>query len=126
MANYQIEIERNNVTLAQFLRYVKQQCARKGIDAAIGREEFENPTHPDHSRYYVDNGIKRFTYNGYTTEWDAADAACKSEICCTLPYDMQTYILNFNGSMYNEICEFTFDNETHGHGYYYQANRDSE
>ena len=29
-------------------------------------------------------------------------------------------------SGYNEICEFTFDDEKTGHGYYYQANRDSE
>ena len=43
-----------------------------------------------------------------------------------LPYDFQTYILNHDGSMYNEICEFTFDDEKTGHGYYYQANRDSE
>ena len=27
--------------------------------------------------------------------------------------------------MYNEICEFTFDDEKTGHGYYYQANRDA-
>ena len=26
---------------------------------------------------------------------------------------------------YNEICEFTFDDEKTGHGYYYQANRDA-
>ena len=35
-------------------------------------------------------------------------------------------ILSFDGSMYNEICEFTFDDEKTGHGYYYQANRDAE
>ena len=43
MANYSIEIERNNVTLAQFLRYVRQQCERKGIDFGIERESFEKP-----------------------------------------------------------------------------------
>ena len=30
------------------------------------------------------------------------------------------YILNWDGSMYNEICEFTFDDEKTGHGYYYR------
>ena len=43
MANsYSIEIERNNVTfLAQFLRYVRQQCEKKGIYMEIDRDEFE-------------------------------------------------------------------------------------
>ncbi len=43
MADYSIEIQRNNVTLAQFLRYVRQQCEKKGIYMEIDREEFENP-----------------------------------------------------------------------------------
>lgn len=53
------------------------------------------------------------------------DAPCKSEICKFFAYDTQTYILNWDGSMYNEICEFTFDDKKTGHGYYYQANRDA-
>ena len=36
---------------------------------------------------------------------------------------MQTYI---DGSTYNEMSKFTFDDEKRGHGYYCQANRDSE
>lgn len=43
MANHNIEIERNNVTLAQFLRYVHQQCEKKGIYVKIDRETFEKP-----------------------------------------------------------------------------------
>ena len=31
MADYSIEIQRSNVTLAQFLRYVRQQCEKKNI-----------------------------------------------------------------------------------------------
>lgn len=57
---------------------------------------------------------------------DGTDAPCRAETCRTFAYDFQTYILNHDGSMYNEICEFTFDDEKTGHGYYYQANRDSE
>ena len=53
------------------------------------------------------------------------DAPCKSEICKSFAYDTQTFILNWDGSMYNEICEFTFDDEKTGHGYYCQANRDA-
>ena len=52
MANYSIEIERNNVTLAQFLRYVRQQCERKGIDFGIERESFEKPFIGEQLRIY--------------------------------------------------------------------------
>ena len=58
MANYNIEIERNNVTLAQFLRYVRQQCERKGIDFGIERETFEKPLSESSYRYTVINGEK--------------------------------------------------------------------
>ena len=39
MANYSIEIQCNNVTLAQFLRYVRQQCEKKGIYLELDRED---------------------------------------------------------------------------------------
>ncbi len=165
MANYQIEIERNNVTPAQFLRYVRQQCERKGIDLSIDRETFEKPlsegsyshsiidgekkchaaeyrtitrlrrkfasykTPEGFTRYYYTDELEEYQetelyYNDWTA--NATDAPCRAEICKTFAYDYQTYILNFDGSMYNEICEFTFNDEKTGHGYYYQANRDSE
>ena len=165
MANYHIEIQRNNVTLAQFLRYVKKQCANKGIDFNINRDEFEKPYREELSSYTVIDGVKKchfaeyrttterrrkhasytlpggFTRYYYTDEieeyevtnlhrwsqdWDGSDAPCKAETVKTFAYDFQTYILNFDGSCYNEICEFTFDDDTHGHGYYYQVNRDSD
>lgn len=59
MANYSIEIQRNNVTLAQFLRYVRQQCEKKGICMEIDREEFENPYRPESYSYTVVNGEKK-------------------------------------------------------------------
>lgn len=164
MANYQIEIQRNNVTLAQFLRYAKKQCACKGIDFCIDRDHFEHPHNEYSHSYTVIDGEKKChsadyrtytslrrkmasyqTSEGYTryyytdeleeyeetklcrSDWteDATDAPCKAETIRNFAYDCQTYILNFDGSMYNEICEFTFEDETHGHGYYYQAGRDS-
>lgn len=48
---------------------------------------------------------------------------CKAEICKSFAYDMQTYI---DGSTYNEMSKFTFDDEKRGHEYYCQANRDGE
>ena len=67
MANYSIEIQHNNVTLAQFLRYVRQQCEKKGIYMEIDREEFENPYHPESSSYTVINGQKKCHSAGYRT-----------------------------------------------------------
>jgi hypothetical protein len=164
MANYHIEIQRSNVTLAQFLRYVKQQCAKKGIDFYIDRDDFENPRSEYLTSYTVIDGKRKshfaeyrtytkfrrklashMTPEGYTryyhtdeleeyeeTElhrWDiedsAEDAPCKAETVKVFAYDTQTYVLNFDGTCYNEICEFTFDDEKTGHGYYYQANKDS-
>ena len=155
MANYSIEIERNNVTLAQFLRYVRQQCEKKGIYIEIDRDEFEKPSRPESYSYTVINGEKKChsasyrtmtnlrrklasyqTVKGYTRfyytdeleeyeetklyryDWTekGTDAPCKSEICKSFAYDTQTFILNWDGSMYNEICEFTFDDEKTGHG----------
>ncbi|MDR1379646.1 MAG: hypothetical protein LBJ36_11445, partial [Synergistaceae bacterium] len=54
-------------------------------------------------------------------ELDGADAACKEETLRMLPLDYQVYNLNWDGSSFNVICEFTFDSETRGHGYFYQA-----
>ena len=123
--NYQIEIQRNNVTLAEFFSYIKGQCAKKDIEFGIDRGEFENPSQPGNSHYYVKDGVKHCTYDGYSSQHDASDAACQSETLRMLPYDYQCYILNFDGSCYNEICEFTFDDDKRGYGYYYQVNTDT-
>jgi hypothetical protein len=122
--NYQIEINRMNVTLAQFLAEVRYKCKKNGINFDLDLKEFENPSRLYNSRYYVKDGIK-ICYNGdYRYEVDGSDAPAKSEVTRTLPYDSQIYILTFDGTMYNEIIEFTFDNEKRGHGYYFQKNQD--
>jgi len=122
--NYSVEVSRNNVTLSAFLSEVKAACKKKGIDFNFDREEFENPFRNESSSYYVKDGIQFYTHNGYTVEYPAENAPAEAETCRTKPLDYQTYILNYDGSMFNEICEFTFDDEKRGHGYYYQANRD--
>ena len=81
------------------------------------------------TRYYYPDELEEYQetelcYNDWTENGD--NAPCRAEICKTFAYDYQTYILNFDGSMYNEICEFTFDDEKTGHGYYYQANHDAQ
>lgn len=159
---HSIELQRQNVTLAEFLAYVKKQCQAKGIPCDIERDEFENPSHESHMSYVVVNGVKKCSFEeyrthtnlrrkhasyttpeGYTryyytneleeysetklhhwnTEESAEDAACQAETVRQFSCDTQTYIRNFDGTFYNEICEFTFDTEKRGHGYYYQANK---
>jgi len=122
--DYQVEVTRNNVTLAQFLAACRFECKKKGICFEIERDEFEKPPYPCNTYYFIKDGKKISFNEGCRAEWNADDAPCKSEICKTKPLDTQTYILNHDGSMYNEICEFTFWDDKKGTGYYYRANRD--
>jgi hypothetical protein len=126
--NSQIELERNNVTVAEFFNYIKSQCAKK--DMAFGlerdREEFENPSVTHDYSYYVKDGIKYVHMSdGPDQQWDASDAAAQSEIYRVKPLSYHNYGLYHDGSCYNEICEFTYDDDKRGHGYYFQLNKDA-
>lgn len=84
-----------------------------------------------YTRYCYTDELKEYEEtelcrNDWTT--DGADAPYKAETMRPFACDYQTYILNWGGSMYNEICEFTFDEGNLANGYYcqYQANRDSQ
>jgi len=165
MTTTMIEIQRNNVTVSEFLSYIKSQCRKKGITFDFDRENFENPTKEYGKGYIVIDGKKKCHFSEYRmvtkylrkqkyydllggkvrvvlapefeefqekelythdSEEDAIDAPCKSEETRNFAYDYQTYILNFDGTLYNEICEFTFDTDNRGHGYYYQVNKMQE
>jgi len=123
-----VEIQRSNVTVAEFFNYIKKQCEKKGLVFGLenDRDIFENV--PDqwrsNTRYYVKDGVKYCTVDGHRSEWPAEDVPCKSEIVRQLPYDFQTYILNFDGTCYNETCEFHFMDDNRGFGYYYQMSKD--
>jgi hypothetical protein len=124
MVNYSIQVSRHNVTLAQFLGEVKNSCKRKGIPFDLDRDEFENPSRPCNTRYHVKDGVKVCYSGNRRYELDGSDAAAQVEVVRLLPLDMQTFVLNFDGSLYNEIAEFTLDGVKKGFGYYYQENRD--
>jgi hypothetical protein len=145
--NISIEIERNNVTVAEFLAYVKRHCAQKGADGfGVDRDYFENPPEPFYRSYFVKDGVQYNTIGephsipmrGYSVldgvfqtvmefrNYEGNPTSCaKGEISKDLPYDYQAYICNSDGSVFNEICEFTFDSENRGHGYYYLLNKDA-
>lgn len=127
MENYQIEITRNNITLAGFLAQCKFECKQKGIDFDIELKEFKNPTRINDTSYLFpknSNTTKNYN-NGKETNfhYTKENAPCESEICRIKSLDYQTYILNHDNSMYNEICEFTFYDDKIGYGYYYQINK---
>jgi hypothetical protein len=58
----------------------------------------------------------------FSQDQDGNGAPCKAETCRTFAHDLQTYALHWDGTCYNEICEFHFNDDKRGYGYYYQAN----
>lgn len=103
----QIELSRDNVTPAQFLAYVRHMLKKKGIREYASNLDLD---------YFRRGNDFNFDYR------NNPEKPCKAEKSVSRPYEMQTYILNWDGSCYNEICEFDFDNEKTGHGYYYLIN----
>ena len=104
MKKYEIEITRHNVTPAQFLSYVRTQLEKKSMRDIASDLDLD----------YFRNG---FDLNFYYR--NDPEKPCKSEKSVSKPYEMQTYVLNWDGTCYNEICEFDFDDEKTGTGYYY-------
>lgn len=102
-----IELTRHNVTPAQFLAYVRAQLKKKSMRDVSSDLDLD---------YFVRGNDLNFYYH------DEPGRPCKAEKSVSRPYEMQTYILNWDGSCYNEICEFEFDDEKTGHGYYYLSN----
>lgn len=107
MKKYEIEITRHNVTPAAFLAYVRAQLKKKGLnDISEG---------PDLDYFRRGNDLNFYYRND-------PEKPCKSEKSVSKPYEYQTYVLNWDGTSYNEICEFSFDDDKTGVGYYYLAN----
>lgn len=104
--NYTIEIQRRNVTPAQFLAYVRRRLKATGGDAFCGCLDLD----------YFAAGSEP----NYDTERDGTHCISHSK-----PYSMQTYIRQ-DGLLYNEICEFEFDDEKTGYGYYYLVDAAAE
>ena len=119
-----IEIQRNNVTLSQFFAMVKYECKKKGLSFELDKKEFEDPNYQSNVMYFIKNNKQIYYNDGYRTEHDINDAYNQSEIYKVKPLEYQSYTLGFDGSCYNEICEFTYDDDKKGSGYYYQVNKE--
>lgn len=100
---YHLELTRNNVTLSQFLSYVRSQCKKHDIPFDLALDDFARES--DFNNRY-DFGVPGFR-------------GAFSEVCQDLAYDKQTYIRCYDGSVYNEIVEFQFWDDKRGFGYFY-------
>ena len=108
---YQHEFTRRDVTPAQFLAYIRQQQKK----------------HPGEIAYDCD--LDMFAAEGWNFGYTNAlpsEKPCAAERGTDKPYEKQTYIRNFDGSTYNEIIEFQFDDDKTGTGYYYTVQIDVE
>lgn len=105
---FEIEIERHGVTPAQFLAYLRSMQKK----------------HPEMA---ADFDLNMFSREGWNSNYSNAlptERPCEAERVTDKPYEKQTYIRNFDGTTYNEIIEFDFDDEKTGHGYYYTVQID--
>ena len=115
---FEIEISRNNVTPAQFLAYCRKRVDEKGgsgIRTDLDLDYFKRGNDLNFNINHKADNDDVYTISGVEYERSVSK-----------PYEMQTYIRYSNGSFYNEICEFDFDDEKTGHGYYFLISLDME
>ena len=102
---FEIEITRTNITVSAFLAQVRFYVDRKGGKMLRGDLDL---------RYFAAGNDLNFD-----VKHDGMHEKAVSH-----PYEMQTFIRNADGSVYNEICEFSFDSDNKGTGYYYLCNKE--
>lgn len=104
----ELELTRRNVTPAQFAAYVREQIRKHNI-TSVCAEDID-------IRYWAAGNDLNFNIKY------EADGPCKMESSTSKPYDRQTYILDWDDSVFNEIMEFQFWDGKVGFGYYYLLN----
>ena len=105
MKTNELELTRRGCTPAQFAAYVRHMIKKHGIDSV--EIDFD---------YWKRGGDIEFDYH------DDPSRPCKAERSVSKPYQMQTYIRNWDGTVYNLIMEFDHWNERTGIGYFYFLN----
>lgn len=101
---YEHEYMRHNVTPAQFLAYLRTMQKK----------------HP--GELCNDFDLNMFAAKGWSASYTNAlpsEKPCHAERVTDNEYEKQTYICAFDGTVYNEIIEFQFDDDKTGTGYYY-------
>lgn len=105
---FEFETMRHNVTPAQFLSYVRRRVDAKGGYNLRGDLDLD---------YF-----KRGNDLNFDVLHEEEPLRGVHEVSVSKPYQMQTFIKNPDGTVYNEICEFDFWDEKTGTGYYYLLN----
>jgi len=114
MKNYEeLEMQRRNVTPSRFLSLVRSEIRKRGF-TAISPDDLD-------LNYWAKGGDLEFDNNNKNNP----SAPVAHERSVSRPYEMQTYIKQWNGDVYNLICEFTFwdAEERTGWGYFYFINK---
>ena len=110
MARVEVEFSRTNVTVGQFLAYVRAQLKKRGLVDWIGSLDYED--------FIADNGVDGKTDHKAKNDEVYTLYGIEYELVRDLPYNKQTFEKKANGQVYHEIIEFIFDSENRGHGYY--------
>lgn len=108
MKRIEVEIHRTNITVSQFIAAVKQVLKKKGIDYV----DIIGMTTKEFKELPVD-GLGEMNHSTETSE---------SDFWYTKPCHYQTCYFEKNGVGTNEICEFEFDDDKKGNGYFYFLN----
>jgi len=110
MKNHEeLEAMRHGVTPAEFCAYVRRMIKTHKITAICAEDITVDYLASDYSAY-------DFNYH------DIPGKPCKAERSIEKPYEKQTYIRGWEGNVFNQIIEFTFDDEKTGTGYFYMLN----
>ena len=110
MMKEELELTRRNCTPAQFLGYVRAQIRKAKLECICAEDI-------DLDYFKAGNDLNFDIDNRGNTE-----APCEREKSVSKPYEMQTYIKNWDGTVFNHIMEFEFDDDKTGHGYFYIVN----
>lgn len=106
-----LELTRSNVTPAQFMAYVKYQLRKHDMNDCASDLDLNYWKRGDDLNFDIKYGPD-----------DPQREFCKAEKSVSRPYEMQTYVRNADDSVYNQIMEFTFDDDRIGHGYFFYLN----
>lgn len=109
MERTELELTRRGVTPARFAAYVRAQIRKHDLKGLLSAEDIDLD-------YWRRGGDLEFDYH------DIPGKPCKAEKSISKPYEMQTYVRNWDGTVYNMIMEFTFWDGKTGTGYFYFLN----
>ena len=110
MIKQEIELSRTNVTPAEFCAYVRHQLRKHEMDLFAIDIDLEY--------WKAGNDMNFNIYHENAAEY----GGCDHEISVSKPYEMQTYVHNADGSVYNQIMEFNFWDDKKGSAYFYLLN----